>query len=284
MQPVSVTRRSVVSPAPERGAGSHVPVRADAAAVDLRADLILRLVAAAAAGSVLGFEREVRNHAAGIRTHALVALGAALFTVAGAYGFGDLTRAPSIDPARVGAQVAAGIGFIGAGAIIRNGTSVRGLSTAATLWLGAAIGLAAGAGLYVIVLTATLLVLIILVALEVLERAAHRIAPNSGTLEVRYARGHGTLGPLLRTLENVNARIDGIRIEDDDTNAAGPGVRVASLRMTLRHATDGDHITARLAERPEVEKVQWLSSSFRLYAPQTRPPLDTVASSSHLSP
>ena len=107
--------------------------------MDGTADLMLRLVVASAAGATLGFEREVRNHAAGIRTHALVALGSALFTIAGAYGFGDLLRAPSIDPARVAAQVASGIGFIGAGAIIRNGLAHRVVSAKASHFLVGAV-------------------------------------------------------------------------------------------------------------------------------------------------
>src|SRR3954465_2370770 len=100
------------------------------------------------AAALLGLEREVRGDPAGSRTHALVAVGAALFTIAGAYGFSDVPRGPNIDPARVAAQVASGVGFLGAGAILRQGFGVRGLTTAATLWLAAAIGVASGAGAY----------------------------------------------------------------------------------------------------------------------------------------
>src|SRR5947209_16104021 len=90
----------------------------------------------------------MRAHAAGVRTHALVAVGAALFTVAGAYGFADVPHGSNVDPARIAAQVASGVGFLGAGAILRQGIGVRGLTTAATLWLAAALGLASGAGAY----------------------------------------------------------------------------------------------------------------------------------------
>src|SRR3954451_23793087 len=96
------------------------------------------------AAVLLGLEREVRGHPAGARTHALVAVGAVLFTIAGAYGFGDVPHGPTVDPARVAAQVASGVGFLGAGAIMRQGFGVRGLTTAATLWLAAAIGVTAG--------------------------------------------------------------------------------------------------------------------------------------------
>src|SRR3954469_11352931 len=108
--------------------------------------LIVRLLLAAVLGALVGIERESAARGAGIRTHAVVALGAALFTIAGAYGFTDVNRGGNIDPTRIAAQVAAGVGFIGAGAILRNGSSVRGITTAATVWLAAAIGVAAGAG------------------------------------------------------------------------------------------------------------------------------------------
>jgi putative Mg2+ transporter-C (MgtC) family protein len=229
--------------------------------MDDNLDLILRLLLAVLAGSALGFEREVRNHAAGVRTHALVALGSALFTVAGAYGFEDILKGPNIDPARVAAQVASGIGFIGAGAIIRNGGSVRGLSTAATLWLGAALGLAAGAGLYVVVVAATVLILAVLVGLLVLERFATRVAPTSGVLEVRYVRGHGTLGPLMRALQDANVRITGFRVDDDDERALAPGARVVTVRATLRDASDAQRIAEEIGSRPEVEVVDWIPSA-----------------------
>src|SRR4051812_5055889 len=111
-------------------------------------ELVIRLVIAMAAGLAVGLEREFRAHPAGIRTHALVAVGAALFTISGAYGFADVPRAPTIDPARIAAQVASGVGFLGAGAILRQGLGVRGLTTAATLWLAAALGVASGGGGY----------------------------------------------------------------------------------------------------------------------------------------
>ena len=111
-------------------------------------DVMARVLLAAMLGALVGAERQARSHAAGARTHALVASGAALFTLAGAYGFPDIARSASVDPMRVAAQVASGIGFVGAGAIIRDGLSVKGLTTAATLWASAAVGVAAGAGFY----------------------------------------------------------------------------------------------------------------------------------------
>src|SRR5947209_2898142 len=109
-------------------------------------DLLSRLLIASVLGALVGVEREVASRGAGARTHALVALGAALFTIAGAYGFTDVARSATSDPSRVAAQVATGVGFIGAGAILRYGTSVVGVTTAATVWLAAATGVTVAAG------------------------------------------------------------------------------------------------------------------------------------------
>ena len=126
-------------------------------------DATVRLAAAAGLGAALGLERELNAQPAGFRTHLLVSLGAGLFTVAGA----DLGGA---DPARVAAQVVTGIGFLGAGAILREGGSVRGLTTAASLWVTAAVGLACGLGHLGLAAAATAIGLLALVGLKRLER------------------------------------------------------------------------------------------------------------------
>ena len=121
-------------------------------------EMVLRLLLAAALGAIIGYQRERAAKPAGLRTHILICVGAALFTIASLYGFGA-----SADPARVAAGIVAGIGFLGAGAIIhREGGLVAGLTTAATIWAVAGIGLAAGAGLYLISGVTTALVLIVL--------------------------------------------------------------------------------------------------------------------------
>jgi len=115
----------------------------------LQLDLSLRLVLAAALGALIGGEREIHGHPAGIRTHMLVALGSGLFTVLSIHGFGQGPGVP-IDPTRIAAQIVSGIGFLGAGAILKDGIVIRGLTTAASLWATAAVGMAAGAGEYVV--------------------------------------------------------------------------------------------------------------------------------------
>jgi len=120
--------------------------------------IVLRLLLAVALGGAVGYQRERSGKPAGLRTHVLISLGAALFTVASIYGFG-----PASDPARVAAGVLVGVGFLGAGIIMRTGEGiVAGLTTAATMWAVAGIGLAAGAGLYVASAVATALILIVL--------------------------------------------------------------------------------------------------------------------------
>ncbi len=120
-------------------------------------EMILRLLLAAALGAIIGYQRERAGKLAGLRTHVLICVGAALFTVTSIYGFG------TDDTARVAAGVVAGIGFLGAGAIIRGGEGiVAGLTTAATIWAVAAIGLAAGAGLYLVSAVTAAIILIVL--------------------------------------------------------------------------------------------------------------------------
>jgi hypothetical protein len=117
-------------------------------------DFVARLVVAAALGALVGAEREIHGHPAGIRTHMLVALGSGIFTVMSIHGFGQGPGVP-IDPTRIAAQIVSGIGFLGAGAILKDGIVIRGLTTAASLWATSAVGMAAGAGEYVIAGVAT---------------------------------------------------------------------------------------------------------------------------------
>jgi putative Mg2+ transporter-C (MgtC) family protein len=147
--------------------------------LETQIDLALRLTMGLVLGAVIGFERELQRQPAGFRTHSLVSLGAALFTVVGAFGFsGDL-----VDPTRIAAQIVSGIGFIGAGTILQHRGHIRGLTTAASLWSVAAIGTAAGAGLYVVAIVGTLLILVILSILDRVEEFARRrlrLPPEKG--------------------------------------------------------------------------------------------------------
>jgi putative Mg2+ transporter-C (MgtC) family protein len=223
--------------------------------MDPTLDLVLRLCLAGVLGAVVGLEREVRGHAPGIRTHALVALGAALFTLAGAYGFGDIKTSTNVDPARLAAQVATGIGFIGAGAIIRSGLSVRGLTTAATLWMSAALGVTAGAGAYLLASVATAAGFLILVGLAMAKPLIlDRVGPPMRTLRIEYERGHGTLGPVLRDLERGNCQLHNLQLEDDEPDAddGAGGLRRATIEVRAPDEVRLDELLRSVRRRHEV--------------------------------
>jgi putative Mg2+ transporter-C (MgtC) family protein len=133
-------------------------------------NLALRLTVGLVLGAIIGFERELHRQPAGFRTHSLVSLGAALFTVVSAFGFTGST----VDPTRIAAQIVSGIGFIGAGTILQYRGHIRGLTTAASLWSVAAIGTAAGAGLFVVAITGSILILVILSLLDQVEEITRR--------------------------------------------------------------------------------------------------------------
>jgi putative Mg2+ transporter-C (MgtC) family protein len=138
-------------------------------------DVLIRILIASVLGGVVGVERELRDQPAGFRTHILVALGACLFTLVGAFGFQGLTgdqpvAAVNADVTRVASQVVVGIGFLGGGTILRHGATVRGLTTAASLWVTAAIGLAIGMGFYLGATATTLIAVVALAGLKPVEK------------------------------------------------------------------------------------------------------------------
>src|SRR5213596_4044680 len=178
-------------------------------------EVLGRLALAAALGAVLGFERELREREAGLRTHLLVSLGSALFTIVSAYGFREfLTSGQSVvraDPTRIAAQIVTGIGFLGAGAIIRQGLSIRGLTTAATLWVVAAIGMAAGAGYYIPAVATAVLTLIALWPLRIAAyRMMERFRPEENRLIIELSSG-SALKPLLEHFDDVRH----VEVEDE---------------------------------------------------------------------
>jgi putative Mg2+ transporter-C (MgtC) family protein len=140
--------------------------------VNEQLELALRLVVAAVLGALVGLERERRSHPAGMRTHLLVSVGAGAFTVLSIEYF----AAPGSDPGRIAAQIVTGIGFLGAGAILKERGAIKGLTTAASLWVVAAIGMAAGAGAWGIATATTVIVLVSLWPLREIER---RLFPES---------------------------------------------------------------------------------------------------------
>lgn len=142
-------------------------------------DFLLRLSAALVLGFALGLERELTNKYAGLRTHILVCLGACVFTLLSIYGFPTFANGDNViieqatgvrDTARIAAQIVTGIGFIGAGTVLRNGPMVFGLTTAATLWLAASIGMACGAGMFDVAVISTVFSIAVLTLIRIFER------------------------------------------------------------------------------------------------------------------
>jgi putative Mg2+ transporter-C (MgtC) family protein len=175
----------------------------------------------------IGLEREIRQKNAGLRTHTLVGLGAALFMLVSKYGFSDVIESQRIvlDPSRMAAQIVSGIGFIGAGLIFVRRDSVRGLTTAASVWVTAAIGSAAGAGLPLLAGLATGAYLVIV---ALIFPAVTRRLPQSATavssLRVRYLDGRGVLRQLLQVVTSQGFTIDEVSTDTVGRHSAGrPG-------------------------------------------------------------
>jgi putative Mg2+ transporter-C (MgtC) family protein len=218
------------------------------------AEVLVRVVLAGVLGGAIGAEREIREREAGLRTHLLVAVGAALFTIVSAYGWRDFHFSQrsgiTYDPTRIAAQIVTGIGFLGAGAIIRQGLSIRGLTTAASLWVVAAIGIAAGAGYYSAAVITTVLVLVSLWPLRIAaHRLFERIRPGEHRLEVE-------LGPtespaiLLEALERTGAVVRAFELEDArERRRVVLDVRLVGAR---EHA-----VTAELMRLEQVLGVRW---------------------------
>jgi len=210
-------------------------------------DVLFRLAVAAGLGAAIGLERELDEKAAGLRTHMLVSLGAALFTMVGAYGFHDfLTGGGAIvraDPSRIAAQVVTGIGFLGAGVIFRHGFTVRGLTTAASLWVVAAIGMASGAGFWKGAVVGTV---VGIVSLRPLEWLKNRAIPQraAARLSVELVDG-ASAGPVLEALESAGDLLalsrDGRRLEIE-------------VRMDRDQRT---HALEQIAELDDVREARW---------------------------
>jgi putative Mg2+ transporter-C (MgtC) family protein len=164
-------------------------------------EMVGRLLLAAILGSTIGFERERLLWAAGLRTHMLVTVGACLIMIVSAFGFSDVLGTPNVnlDPSRIAAQVVSGIGFLGAGAILLRGEIIRGLTTAASLWTVAGIGLAVGSGLYLAAVAATIIILVILAGLKPLEE---RYRQKRQTVQIQIQAHHGafTIDAMRQTL------------------------------------------------------------------------------------
>jgi putative Mg2+ transporter-C (MgtC) family protein len=180
---------------------------------------LARLLLAAALAGAVGLERELREQEAGLRTHMLVGLGACLFVLTGTYGWSDLDFGNAVginmDPSRVTAYVVTGIGFLGAGAIIKHGVNVRGLTTAASLWVVAAVGASSAAGWYLLALGTTAIVLL---SLWPLKQAANLLGVRSAgaqRLEVSLAPG-SSVASVVAVVEGEGAAVESVRVSEEE--------------------------------------------------------------------
>ena len=181
-------------------------------------ELIGRLLLAALLGSAIGFERERLLWTAGLRTHMTVCVGSCLIMIVSAFGFSDILGTPhvTLDPSRIAAQVVSGIGFLGAGAILLRGDVVRGLTTAASVWTVAGIGLAVGGGLYLAAIATTVLILIILIAMRPLREKIKERAGNPCTIMLTVKHGQMSMKLIQETIKDRTRYIKQFTVEPSD--------------------------------------------------------------------
>ena len=208
-------------------------------------EFVLRLFVAAMLGGAIGLEREYRAKEAGFRTHFLVALGSGLFMILSQFGFNDVLghyEQVSLDPSRIASQVVTGIGFIGAGTIIFQKHVVRGLTTAAGLWVTSAIGMTAGAGMYVLSIATTVLVLLCLEALYFILQhfGARNITVTFSTLKEE------NIQPVLQRLRDKEIIIDSYEMTRKDTSSGH--YFVVTMEMKFKRKRYKNHLLNFMAE------------------------------------
>jgi putative Mg2+ transporter-C (MgtC) family protein len=222
-------------------------------------EMVLRLGAGIGLGTVIGLERQYRARMAGLRTNALVAVGATLFVCLSAHGFSGGTA----DPTRVAAQIVSGIGFLGAGVIMRDGLNVRGLNTAATLWCSAAVGALAGAGMFAVAVAGTVLVVVVNVALRAVGRVVDR-RPDTGeehptpytfVAVTRDDHEAHVRALLVQALTRTEFRVRSI--SSTNTDADGHVEVRAELVGDQRDDQQMESAVSRLSLEPAVTSIRW---------------------------
>jgi len=203
---------------------------------------------------LIGAEREMRERAAGPRTHMPVGVGAALFTIVSAYAWDDFvfdrSRGTAFDPTRIAAQIVTGIGFLGAGAILRQGFSIRGLTTAAGLWVAAANGMAAGAGFWVAAVATTAIVMVGLGPFRRVEATINRVGGATGTLELDVPRDRD-LAAIIEAGRGGKGAIRGLELD------AEADLRRVRLHLELPRSTSEPELVAALSARDDVIAARW---------------------------
>lgn len=217
---------------------------------------VVSVVATVVLCGLIGLEREVRRKDAGIRTHILVGLGAALFTMVSLYGAPELLAGNMRwDAARIAAQVVSGIGFIGAGVIFFHRDTVRGLTTAAAIWVAAAVGMAAGAQLYGVALLVVVFYFVSILGIAPISRRVLRRAADQ-VLRITYEDGHGVLRQILMemTAHGFETRVASTR------QVERGGVESVEIRMHVFGGKDFQGLLTRLTETAGVTDVEVLDA------------------------
>jgi len=216
-----------------------------AAPIPTELEQFARLALAAGLGGAIGAERELADQPAGLRTHMLLSIGACLFTLISAYAFGSGT-----DPSRLAAQIVTGIGFLGGGAILRHGASIRGLTTAASIWATSALGVAVGTGRYLLSVGAAALILATLAALRALRNVLRRYSAAREELSFT-AEPDFPLERVITLLHNERAQLHGVEHEQSEH-----GDRVVLVvRFPARYRIE--RFVESLSRLPGVREVEW---------------------------
>lgn len=222
-------------------------------------EVVFRLIMSAVIGGFIGMEREANNRPAGLRTHVLVTLGATLIMILSMYGFDGLPGG-SGDPARLAAQVVSGIGFLGAGTILRTENKVSGLTTAASLWVSGGIGLAIGSGFYVGGIATAIIVFFTLRSLGLVEKRFFK--KKYRVLIVQFMERPGIIGDVGQGLGRHNILIKDIRLvgdDDPDDFDEGNGTYVTEAYFTVKlpASYNGKKFFSDLLAIPQLISVQW---------------------------
>ncbi|MGE5580266.1 MAG: MgtC/SapB family protein [Bacillota bacterium] len=218
--------------------------------VRLSLELAGRVLLSGLLAALLGLEREVHNKDAGLRTYTLVGLGSALMMVVSQYGFGDLAAGGRpADPARIAAQVVSGIGFLGGGLIFVKRDVVRGLTTAAGLWLSSGIGLAAGAGMIWMAVLATCAGLLTMYGLDLVERRLLRSKRDTIPLDLICADRRGVLAQVSTLIANAGFNIESVELR------RGVGDGLVGIRLAIAGSADVDALLERLSEQPIIAEI-----------------------------
>jgi len=230
-------------------------------------ELAIRIVLSVVAGGLVGLEREWSNRAAGFRTHILVCVGATSIMLLSIYGFSQFADEVNVrmDPARLAAQVISGIGFLGAGAIMRNGLTISGLTTAASLWVVAAIGLGVGAGFYFVSLLTTFIVLFSLFLLNRWEKRFFSLKRKQ-KLEIRIGCRSGQVNEVVRTMNDMGIVISDMTVLKKEPLAVTEKETeesVVEVQFTLKIENEAMLVSLidRLAVHPDVRTFRQVAST-----------------------